>query len=61
MSETVSNTSNGIDPTIWKIHDGRLYLNLDQNMTTLFNKDVAGHIAQADENWKTLGHQWDLT
>lgn len=42
------------DPTVWQIQDGRLYLNLDQNIATLFNKDVAGHIARANENWKTL-------
>jgi len=42
------------DPTVWKIVDGKLYLNLDENIAAQFNKDVAGHIEKANRNWKTL-------
>ena len=45
------------DPTVWKIVDGQLYLNLDQNIAKLFNKDVSGHIDSANENWKSLAEK----
>ena len=45
------------DPTVWKIVDGRLFLNLDQNIANLFNKDVPGHIAKADRNWKKIADE----
>jgi len=42
------------DPTVWKIMDGKLYLNLNPQIAELFNKDVKGHIAKADQNWKQI-------
>ena len=42
------------DPRYWKIVDGRLYLNLDQNIYALFLKDVPGTIAKANANWPKL-------
>ncbi len=45
------------DPTVWKIVDGKLYLNLDRNIAKLFNEDVPGHIDKADRNWKTLADE----
>ena len=42
------------DPTVWKIVDGKLYVNLDRSIATLFEKDVAGYIATANKNWPTL-------
>ena len=42
------------DPTVWKIVDNRLYLNLDKNIARLFNRDLSGHIAKANDNWRSL-------
>ena len=42
------------DPTVWKIVDGKLYVNLDREIGGLFEKDLSGHIANADKNWPAL-------
>jgi len=42
------------DPTVYEVIDGKLYLNLDQKIQGLWNKDKKGHIASADELWKTI-------
>ena len=39
------------DPTVWKIVDGTLYLNLDRDIQRKWEKDVPGHIETADANW----------
>ncbi len=38
------------DPEVWRIVDGKLYLNLNQSVADLFSQDVAGYIARADAN-----------
>jgi hypothetical protein len=43
-----------IDPEAWKIVDGRLYLNLDRDIQQIWEQDVPGYIAKADENWPKL-------
>ena len=40
-----------IEPTAWKIVDGKLYLNYNDKIQERWAKDIPGHIAQADENW----------
>jgi YHS domain-containing protein len=45
------------DPNIWKIVDGKLYLNLDKDIQKKWNKDISGHIAKADTNWKSIEHK----
>jgi len=42
------------DPEVWKIVDGTLYLNLNEDVSKIWNKDVPGNIAKADTNWKTI-------
>ena len=42
------------DPTVWKIVDGKLFVNLDQDIAALFEKDVPGHISKANKNWSGL-------
>ncbi|MBX9925982.1 MAG: hypothetical protein K2Y05_06460 [Hyphomicrobiaceae bacterium] len=42
------------DPNIWKIVDGRLYLNLDKGIAEAFAKDVPGAIKKAEANWPGL-------
>ncbi|MEM8615035.1 MAG: YHS domain-containing (seleno)protein [Cyanobacteria bacterium P01_H01_bin.105] len=40
-----------IEPTAWKIVDGKLYLNYDNRIQKRWSKDIPGHIAQANQNW----------
>ena len=35
----------GIDPQAWKIHDGKLYLNLNQEIQKTWSQDIAGYVA----------------
>ncbi|CAB5106809.1 hypothetical protein D3OALGA1CA_1774 [Olavius algarvensis associated proteobacterium Delta 3] len=42
------------DPTVWKIVDGKLYLNLDQKIQKKFEKDVPGHLKKAYANWPKI-------
>jgi hypothetical protein len=39
------------DPEVWKIVDGTLYLNLDENIQANWNQDIQGNITKADWNW----------
>jgi YHS domain-containing protein len=39
------------DPQIWKIVNGKLYLNYNQEARQLWEKDISGNIAKGDENW----------
>ena len=47
-------TTADIDPDAWKIVDDRLYLNLSPQVQRLWEKDVPGHIEQADAHWPGL-------
>lgn len=40
-----------IEPTAWKIVDGKLYLNYNKSVQAKWQKDIPGNIAKADENW----------
>ena len=40
-----------VDPTAWKVVDGKLYLNYDHDVQAEWAKDPAGYIAKADANW----------
>jgi len=42
------------DPTVWKVKDNQLYLNLDESIAGKFNEDLDKHIANANDNWKEL-------
>ena len=42
------------DPETWRIVDGRLFLNYDRGVQRLWEQDIPGRIAKADENWKGL-------
>lgn len=44
------------DPYFWRIHQGRLYLNLNAEIQKAFNKDVAGSVARAEKNWREIAH-----
>jgi YHS domain-containing protein len=42
------------DARIWKIVNGRLYLNYDANVQKKWEKDIPGFIAKADANWPAI-------
>ncbi|MDQ2164015.1 MULTISPECIES: YHS domain-containing (seleno)protein [Vibrio] len=42
------------DPNQWAIVDGKLYLNYDKKIKTLWDANQAVHIQQADKNWPNL-------
>jgi len=39
------------DPTNWRIVDGRLYLNYNDEIQRRWEGDIAGHIRSANANW----------
>ena len=43
-----------INPNIWKIVDGKLYLNKNWLAGKLWQGDIPGNIAKADKNWPEI-------
>ena len=43
-----------VDPNVWKIVDGKLYLNYDASVGKVWRQDIPGRIAKADKNWPDL-------
>jgi YHS domain-containing protein len=39
------------DPEVWKIVDGKLYLNCSLAAYEKWSRDIPGNIKKADENW----------
>lgn len=42
------------DPQVWRIVDGKLYLNLNRKIQKSWSADVSGAIAKADANWQRI-------
>lgn len=42
------------DPEVWRIVDGRLYLNLDERIQDQWQQDVPGRIKTADTKWTKI-------
>ncbi len=42
------------DPRVWKVVDGRLYLNLNADIQEMWMKDVPGAVSKADRNWTKI-------
>lgn len=42
------------DPEVWKIVEGKLYLNLDKGIQQKWEKDIPGFIKKGDANWVTM-------
>ena len=42
------------DPEVWRVVNGRLFLNLDAEIQDLWFKDTAGQISKADKKWPTI-------
>jgi hypothetical protein len=45
------------DPQIWRIVDGRLYLNLSKGIQQEWVKDIPGNVVKANANWPALSTQ----
>ena len=43
-----------IDPEAWEIVEDKLYLNFNKRVQKIWNKDRAGHIKKANQNWPKL-------
>jgi YHS domain-containing protein len=43
------------DPEVWKIVDGKLYLNCSKEAYEKWSRDIPGNIKKADENWLKPG------
>jgi YHS domain-containing protein len=46
-----------IDPTAWRIVDGRLYLNYSAGAQAKWNEDVSGNITKGNANWPALSRK----
>ncbi|MGH1484786.1 MAG: YHS domain-containing (seleno)protein [Cellvibrionaceae bacterium] len=42
------------DPNVWEVVDGKLYFNLDNNVKSVWVKDIPGHIEGANKQWKKI-------
>lgn len=42
------------DPAVWKIVDGKLYLNYSRSIGQRWEQDIPGHIAKANANWPAV-------
>ncbi len=42
------------DPKIWRIVDGKLYLNLSPSIQSKWEKDIPASLARANQNWPEL-------
>jgi YHS domain-containing protein len=43
-----------VDPTQFRVVDGKLYLNVNADVFAKWSEDVPGNIAKADANWPTI-------
>lgn len=48
------NSTAPIDPTLFSIHNDKLYLNYNKTVNNRWNEDRKSHIADADKYWQTL-------
>jgi hypothetical protein len=43
-----------VDPAAWHIENGKLYLNLNKKVQSLWLQDIPGYIGKADANWPKI-------
>jgi YHS domain-containing protein len=43
------------DPKVWKIVNGKLYLNYNKDVQVKWEKDIPGLVSKGDINWVALG------
>lgn len=49
------------DPEVWRLIDGKLYLNLDTGIQSEWLKDVPARIKAANKNWKKIKNRHPST
>jgi len=49
------------DPELWKIEDGKLYLNINRNAQSRFLENVPGYVRTADHNWPIIAEVPEAT
>ncbi len=42
------------NPTLWRIVDGKLYLNITRNVVGFWEEDIPGNLAKSDANWSGI-------
>jgi YHS domain-containing protein len=42
------------NPTLWRIVDGKLYLNITKNVVSFWEEDIPGNLKKSEKNWKGL-------
>lgn len=42
------------DPKVWKIVDGKLYLNVNADVSVAWQRDIPGNLAKANELWPEI-------
>tara|TARA_R110002095_G_scaffold191418_1_gene168992 strand:+ start:479 stop:1003 length:525 start_codon:yes stop_codon:yes gene_type:complete len=42
------------NPNLWRIVDGKLYLNITKNVAGFWEEDIPGNINLAEDNWTTI-------
>ena len=42
------------DPNLWRIVDGKLYLNLNEDIQKTWEKNIPSNIKKADRNWQKI-------
>ena len=42
------------NPTLWRIVDGKLYLNITRNVVGFWEEDIPGHLVKSETNWTAL-------
>lgn len=42
------------NPTLWRIVDGKLYLNITRNVVGFWEEDIPGNLVKSERNWDGL-------
>jgi hypothetical protein len=42
------------DPLVWRVVNGKLYVNYSRQVATMWQKDIPGYIAKAEHNWPSV-------
>jgi YHS domain-containing protein len=43
-----------VAPDVWRIVDGKLYLNVNRDVAVKMNEDFSGNLAKAEANWPAI-------
>jgi len=45
------------DPNVWKIVDDKLYLNVNQDVSVAWQRDIPGNLYKANQNWPEVKYR----